>query len=61
MSKSFKETLKKPSKNEKKIVAVRMPDDLDQELNKIAKQKKMSVSKVIIEALRYALDLQGKK
>lgn len=52
--------MKKASKKEKKIVAVRMPEDLDQELNRLAKQSKKSVSQVIIEALRYALKVERK-
>lgn len=51
--------MKKASKKEKKkTVAVRMPEDLDQELNRLAKQSKKSVSQVVIEALRYVLKVE---
>lgn len=53
--------MQKASKKEKKkIVTVRMPEDLDQELNRLSKQSKKSVSQVIIEALRYSLSVKEK-
>ncbi|MGK5087042.1 hypothetical protein WDW86_05745 [Bdellovibrionota bacterium FG-2] len=60
MPKSFKEALlKRTQKAQKKIVAVRMPADIEEELVLIAKKSGKTVSQVIIEALRLALGIKG--
>lgn len=47
-----------------KLVAVRLPEDLEEKLKALAKARGISFSKTLIEALRYALDEEaphGKK
>lgn len=39
-----------------KLVAVRLPEDLEEKLKALAKAKGTTFSKTLIEALRYALD-----
>ena len=39
-----------------KLIAVRLPEDLELKLKVLAKAKGASFSKAMIEALRYALD-----
>lgn len=59
MKKSFKEVLlKKSTRSKTRAVAVRMPENLDEELEAIAKKSGKSKSQVIIEALRLALDVR---
>lgn len=56
--KSFKsEFLSKKEDNYKtKLIAVRLPEDLETKLQSLAKARGTSFSKTLIEALRYALD-----
>ena len=42
-----------------KLIAVRLPEDLEEKLKHLAKAKGASFSKTLIEALRYALDDEG--
>jgi len=61
MAKSLREKLqKKEPKQAKKIVAVRMPEDMEKELSRIAKKNSESVSQVILRALRLALGMDEK-
>ena len=39
-----------------KLIAVRLPDDLEKKLKALAKEKGVSFSQTLIKALRYALD-----
>lgn len=39
-----------------KLIAVRLPEDLEEKLKELAKAKGTTFSKTLIEALRYALD-----
>jgi hypothetical protein len=39
-----------------RLIAVRLPADLEEKLKSLAKTKGVSFSKTLIEALRYALD-----
>ncbi len=59
MAKSFRDELKKQAqkKKQKKMIAVRLPVDLFDELESLAKDTEQSVSTVIILALRRALNL----
>lgn len=42
-----------------KLIAVRLPKDLEEKLKTLAKAKDTTFSKTLIEALRYALDEDG--
>lgn len=61
MAKSFKNELLAHSKSKraKKLIAVRLPEDLFKEIEKLAKESDQSVSAVIIHALRYTLKKQA--
>ena len=39
-----------------KLIAVRLPEDLEKKIKELAKARGFSFSKTLIEALRYALD-----
>ena len=52
-----KEFLKKSGTIPKtKLVAVRLPEDLEEKIKKLADAKGTTFSKTLIEALRFALD-----
>ena len=61
MSKSIKDELlaKGKQKQVKKLVAVRLPNDLYKEILNLSKQTKASMSDVIILALKKGLDSGG--
>lgn len=62
MAKSSKEKLlKKDPKPSSRIVAVRMPEDIERELAAIAKKNDESMSQVILRALRIALEMDQVK
>ena len=57
--KSFKETLLESEAGKKKsrAVTIRLPADVDEEVRKLSEKTDRTVTEVIIEALRYALEL----
>lgn len=64
--KSFKEQFlsKGEASPKTKLVAVRLPEDLEEKLKALAKAKGTTFSKTLIEALRFALEddaPQGKR
>jgi metal-responsive CopG/Arc/MetJ family transcriptional regulator len=63
MGDSFKKKLLKGSHTElkSKLVGVRLPTDLVEELTILSKKSGKSFSRVIIEALRHALEIPEKK
>ena len=56
--KSFKTEFlgKEQAKPNTKLIAVRLPEDLEEKIQDLAKAKGTTFSKTLIEALRYALD-----
>lgn len=57
MKRTFKTDILKKKKTTKKLVAVRLPVEIEKELKAIAKKSGRSMSDVIVEALRYSLEL----
>ena len=56
---SFKEKLlhTKGNKKQSRSVTVRLPSELDEEVRKLSKKTNRTVSEIIIEALRFALEI----
>jgi predicted DNA-binding protein len=57
MKRSFKKDILTKKKTAKKLVAVRLPIEIEKELKAIAKKSGRTMSDVIVEALRYSLEL----
>ena len=59
MKRSFKRDILKKKKAAKKLIAVRIPIEIESELRAIAKKSGRTVSAIIIEALRYSLEMEN--
>ena len=57
--KSFKDILVEsdPAKKKSRAVTIRIPIEVDEEIQKLSKKSGRTITDVIIEALRYALEL----
>lgn len=61
MERSFKREILKTKKTGKKLIAVRIPIEIESELKSIAKKSGKTMSEVIVEALRFSLELPKAK
>jgi predicted DNA-binding protein len=57
MKRSFKREILKKKKPAKKLIAVRIPVEIESQLKAIAKKSGRTMSDVVVEALRYSLEL----
>ena len=60
--KTFKEKLleSEPEKQRTRAVTVRLPQEVDQELQQLAQKSGRTYTDVVVEALKYALELSDK-
>jgi len=58
MKRSFRRKILTKSKTPKKLIAVRIPAEIEAELKRLAKKSQRSMSEVIVEALRYSLEAE---